>query len=262
MDNNFKKVYGELVSNFFEECSKEKIEEKVQEKHPSIFIPGVGKNYGKVQPKIVYIGIDNNGWRDLAKDINDYKMVRDNKEKLDGFLNEIINFSSECLDKQKPLNEWYSSFWEFIFKSQKKLFEKYNGNETIDEATLQTSFAWANTNSMELFHHIKNEDKNIYEYIKDKSKQFDSLKVILQALESKPDLVIILNWNEEVDYLNTKVIDEEKQDEKHLQYYKAKYNEIEVPVIWTAHPRYLGTAGGNDYYINEILNIIKEKKIF
>lgn len=262
MLDNFKNVYSSLVVNFFEECIKENIEERVQKEHPSIFIPGVGESYENIKPKVLYIGIDNNGWRDLAKDINEYKLVKDNEDEKNVFLDEIVKFSSKCLNNKEPFKKWYSSFWKFVIETQEALFNEYGiqaTNVRMDENVLKTSFAWANTNSMELFSHIKNEDKTIYNYIKDKSKEFDSLNIILQALEQKTDLVIILNWSEEVDYLGMEIIDEEKQDEKHLQYYRAKNNDVEVQVIWTAHPRYLSANGGSNYYIKQIIQIIKEK---
>ena len=270
MDNNFKKVYGELVINFFEECSKKKIEEKIGEKYPSLFVPGVGENYANINPKIMYVGIDNNGWYDLASDINRYKLAKNNEEKINEFLDDVINRASDSLNAKNPFGDWKSMFWNFIFEMQKALYNEYNkkklGKELeIDDELLKTSFAWGNANAIELYEHVENADKDqhIHNEIKKLSKELDSLYIALQGLELKPDLVIILNWGEEWKYVKMNKVDEDKtQDKEHLHYYLAEENDIKVPIIWTAHPQYLNRVGGFKEYINKIIDLTKEKKIF
>lgn len=264
MNEKFVNAYKNDVLEFFKNCSKEKIDEKVSEEYPSLFIPGIGKNYSKITPKIMYVGIDNNGWRDLGKQIREYNMIKNDETKLNDFASDIINFSSQKLDEQLPFVEWKFSFWEFIERMQTAVLNKYGKGKEINEEVIRTSFVWSNTNSIELFDHIKNEDSDeeVHKKIKEFSKPFDSLYKTISALTDKPDLVIILSWNEDESDYTCMEINKKKDYEHHLQYFEVSKDNITIPIIWTAHPRYLSTKEGLQHYIDASLNIIEKEKIF
>lgn len=271
MKEKYTKMYKKLLKEFFEKCKGIQFDNITS--IPSIFIPGIGKNYSSAKHKILYIGIDTNDWFDLKKDIEDYKLQGDD------FIEKYISRTSNFLnDIENIYNNCYSQFWEFIFRFQFKIYNiEYNEKNIINNFNdALNSFAWGNSNAIEKEEHYRKHIvgsydvmRESYKKIKNNSKEFDKLDNVLRCLPEKPDLIIILNWSENLKYIGKEYIKQslefEKADEMKIELYKHQENDCYI--LWTRHPysmnfyKTLFDKKKVEYYVDKIYDIVKNKQI-
>ena len=268
----FNDVYSKRLTDFFEKCLNKV--DSIPDDMSSIFIPGVGENYFNSEKKVLFIGIDNNGWFKLKEEVKKYANAQDKQETIKQYLG-IASEKLENLCHAKTGNEkegWYngnSKFWEFIMKFQMKLrkpdFELRKLEQCLKDDQIEnyrtdlTSFAWGNCNAIQL---NRNSDfnENDYNSITELSSQFNHLSIMTEALN--PDVVIILNWGEEEKFiqpLNDAGIYKCKKEERvgvgkvKVYSYEAEDSKL-PPVIWTYHPQ--GMARANEGDINSVVEHI------
>lgn len=233
-ENLIKKVLDEAIAMDIKELPKET---------PSLFIPGKGKCYDKCEKRVLYIGKDTNGWRDLMEDINTYKNSDAQKESV---IDDIMQYASKALEANKPLNCWggkgQSQYWDFVLEMQAKILgveDKYS-----DEVT--QSFAWGNSSVLQNLHLI-DELSNCEQYKKLRdiaNEGKDDRNKVLNAMIDmfKPDIIIILNWDEYATFLSE---DAKKIADGCVGKIKWEYHELEdMCILWTYHPRGMITGGG------------------
>lgn len=240
-----------IKSTYYESLIKKVLDEaitmdtkKIPEKTPSLFVPGKGRLYDDCDKRVLYIGKDTNGWRDLKNDIDRYKNSDNEREIV---VQEIMQYASKELETNKPLNDWggkgQSQYWDFILEMQAKILgaaDKYS-----DEVT--QSFAWGNCSVLQNLN-LSNELSKCEEYKKLRNianeGKYDRSKVLNAMIDMfNPNMIIILNWDEYATFAgeNAKKIADGCVEEIKWEYYELEEDRC---ILWTYHPRGMITRGG------------------
>jgi hypothetical protein len=293
MKNKLIEVYIPVLDKIYTEVNKIDIKER-NYVIPDIFVPGVGKSYSRAYKKILFVGIDTNGWYSINESACKYKSETDVTKKRE-LLEGIISRASNDLKYNEHIDKWWgngtSKFWDYIFKLQIyinnfKVLEKgecfINGTSKLRKEWLEgqkevtQNFAWANTKLLQEL----NLDKNIMEsyfynkisefVYKKKEDRFEVFKLMIESLQ--PDIIIILNWNEYLDFIGNyeetstyhsecKVIDGHKELCKEMikiEYYRLVSGQH---VFWTYHPTATVFRGGVDIWVKSMYEFMKDKKV-
>jgi len=242
--------YKEKIGTFIKSM------EGIRTEHlPEPFLPVVGENYGGRYPKIVFWGWETrdakrlSDWLDYVKsnEMNAFDWFADYFDEF-AFVNWRSNFNND--------------FWSFNLKVLSAINgitdwqELYRNPSSYSE--LLSSFAWANTDSIERYEVTAKKQgatKENWTKLKEASSIFDSAKLIIDSLE--PDIIILVNWNKEEDWLleglNIKL---ESEPQDFLWYYKTENPTTQI--FWTSHPRGHNSKGINqDKIVSDISEIFK-----
>lgn len=222
-----------------------------------LFIPYTFENYHSAQKKIFYMGRDTAGWIKFEEMIEDYK---------NGSLNEYLDKNSKVVTVQgknenssdtHSLKEGWNidNKWDFWRYSQKLHLYITLGMTDIDitqltddEYQIIEEMGYGNLNSLEHDRTLQTldyygTDKKCWDVIQDKdkfnelrqaSRRLDRIKHVLDAY--RPDLIIIMNWEDRMDIFEGLEINEIKDfyiDKLRSVYEIPEYN---TKVIWTNHP--------------------------
>ena len=222
-----------------------------------LFIPYTFENYHSAQKKIFYIGRDTFGWIKFKEMMEDYK---------NGLLNEYLDKNSNVVtvqgknesssDTHSLKEEWNkNNKWDFWKYSQKLHLYINLGKKdtditklTDDEYQIIEEMGYGNLNSLEHDRTLQTldyygTDKKCWDVIQDKdkfnelrqaSRRLDRIKHVLDAY--RPDLIIIMNWEDRMDIFEGLEINEIKDfyiDKLRSVYEIPEYN---TKVIWTNHP--------------------------
>ena len=222
-----------------------------------LFIPYSFENYHSAQKKIFYIGRDTFGWIKFKEMMEDYK---------NGLLNEYLDKNSNVVtvqgknesssDTHSLKEEWNkNNKWDFWKYSQKLHLYINLGKKDIDitkltddEYQIIEEMGYGNLNSLEHDRTLQTldyygTDKKCWDVIQDKdkfnelrqaSRRLDRIKHVLDAY--RPDLIIIMNWEDRMDIFEGLEINEIKDfyiDKLRSVYEIPEYN---TKVIWTNHP--------------------------
>jgi len=248
---NFINIYKSLATEFINKIKNLKGMEGI----PEPFLPVYGKNFEKVKCKIAFVGKETKSYGSITNFIEDFIKHPENalfreEGEFDEF--EFTNWT----------NNFKTSFWDFVLQFLAK-FYKLQDWEILKEqqhTDILSSFAWCNTNAIERYEvsaQGKNVDYETWLKVKNASIVFDNAEYLIKSL--KPNVLIILNWEENLEWLTKNVVENIKPIEigDHLQYYYLKNYDIHV--YWTAHPRWLSANVGFDYIIDKIINDITKK---
>jgi hypothetical protein len=265
--------YQTKFEKFLQEIKQKHDEEKLKDCFLP-HIPGWGKEYFSTEKRVLYIGIETNGWVRFDEFLEEYK-----EEKEEEKIKKYVKSSKESIEGYKFLI-WLSNsaFWEFILKLQfeihgmkyeefdrvwrepKNLIDIIKDIEEKFRMPLQ-SFCWANTNSMEEFKGQEKTVKRIWDDVKQiAEKEFDSLDLIVKIL--KPKLVVILNGSMPSRFYSNiiKKWEEISTDKKFIYYaYKDNIDNINTHFIWTYHPQYMKRKQSFKPHLEEISKLIKDK---
>jgi len=249
-------IYKSLINDFCKETNQYKNKIDI----PGIFIPHGLSKYNCAKKKYFYIGRDTNDWCKF---------------------NELITFYEENnIEKYIEENNWPTSsdeFLEYTNNSQggfwtlaAKLHLKLNGIQEDIQINTQMKneykeileeMGYGNLNSIETKQSLQNRsqwesiDKSIYEDIKQKSKRFDRLKLILDIYN--PDYIFIFNWDADENLAFTD-LQFERLEHQNIENVCSVYyvKENNTKIIWTIHPNNLRFKGMN---INDLITIILER---
>jgi len=224
---------------------------------PEPHLPCIGADYLKSKYKLAFFGKETNGWGALKDFILDAKVdllkaLQRNEGEFDDLA--FVDWT----------NNFKTSFWDFILKFL-SVFYCINDVETLKNNkkyhTLLRSFIWGNTNSIERYEKIAKRNPVLYDNwkkIKESSSIFDNPKYILEIY--KPNILFILNRDENEEWLtNTgNISGPDKVDENIHYYYKSN---TKTHVLWLVHPRWAAPNIGFEKYIDQIIRIIKTKKV-
>lgn len=242
--------YSNKISEFVDS-----VKEYADNRLPVPFIPIIGDNYGKILPKVLFMGWETRDSKDLANWINE---VEASKEKAfswwgdefteleylnwkSNFNNDFWSFNLKILGKIHGVKDWRD-----LYRVKDKYFE------------ILSSFAWANTDSIERFEvTAQNLGANYQDWLRLKaaSRIFDDFKFIIEILE--PDLVILMNWDQTEEWLlNGLKIIYESEPQEFLWYYEC--DEPKMHLFWTSHPRGHQQKGINqDLVVDDIVTVYR-----
>jgi hypothetical protein len=255
VEKNFLEVYNPIINQFIESI-KEVNYENIAE--PSI--PAWGSEYENCEHKLAFVGMETN---------NQWGMPN-------GGLNNWIKFFPLDLESKKAIFLEYNNneinqftIWE---DGRKSIFLKFvkafliafyyspNTKEIRDKKILN-SFIYANVNSFVVPANAP-EGNEVWNEIKNASKIFDKAEHIVKAFG--PNIIVRLYWDRNnADYFNSYkgfLDSEESVKEKEIYYYFIK--ETNTHIYWTKHPSFMPRDKGFDFYINNIIKHIYDKKIF
>ena len=230
-------------------------------------IPIAGANYDRAEYKIAFVGMETYGWDDLERFINGMEVSPwQSVLKYQDWLNPIGILKGNG----------NATFWGFIIRFL-ETFYKIEHQKILnrrDPHPILSSFVWAETNAIERYHVTAEKngvDREIWEKVKEYSKPLDNIEHLITA--TKPKVVIITDkWvsenyifsdNDDAEilpktkYFALKLVPDE--DVKY-QYYYLREQDAHVFVI--PHPRWLGLHKLTDIYINSIIKIIEDYKIW
>jgi hypothetical protein len=208
--------YSDRIKNFLS-----KVEGIKTENLPEPFLPVVGKNYGVNHPRILFYGWETRNSKDLPTWI---QSVKDSTENAFTWFKNKSDFDN--FDFVYWRSNFNSDFWSFNLRllgkfhnlpDWRELYKNPDGYEDI-----LSSFAWANTDSIERYEVTAKGLGGCYESwkkLKEASILFDESKSMFDSLE--PNIVILVNWemSEEL-LLNGFDISYEFEPKPHLWYYK------------------------------------------
>lgn len=258
-------IYAPLVKRFVENIPQENVE-GIQAPH----MPIAGKNYDCARYKLAFVGMETKGWDSLGDFI---QKAKTNPEYAVSQYNKWLK-EDEIVKYTRP-----ASFWHFILEflsrfyaiDYKTLIRNDNDN------SLLSSFLWGNANSIERYDVSAKKlgaDYEIYNKVKEQSKEFDSINHIIQA--ANPRVVIILHKWVSDNYIlqddDVKTIANLSPKQKKVAFvenpdiecnYKYMYlREQHTHVFVLPHPRWINANGGNKKYINSIIEVMKSLKIW
>ncbi|HMG68462.1 MAG TPA: hypothetical protein VK588_12280 [Chitinophagaceae bacterium] len=253
---------SDILDKKFTNCYTPKIKEFVAliegENHrllPEPFIPVYGKGYSKSPVKIMFMGWETRKAHGLEEFV---KCANENMQ------DALYWFSEEFDDFE--FRHWRSNlgkdFWTFNLRFLAKFHGVADWKEFVrdDEkhGHILNGFAWANCDSIERYNvTAQNNGVSISDWrkIKAASEIFDSPQLIFNALE--PDLVILLHWQEEEDWLLAGLqVVSESEPHPYLWHYNCLLNSREIQIFWTRHPRGMPNMGIDyDIIIDEIISI-------
>ena len=287
------KVYISVLEKIYKEVNKMENTE-IDPNIPDVFIPGVGKLYAYNDKRILYMGKDTNGWHSMKDSASTYGIEKSEVKKQE-ILEGIVSRASNALDTNEHIEWWNggkSQFWDYIFRLQayiNNLSEaegyRYESNETSklpkewlkENEKITQSFAWANTKllqelnldkciteskfykKMSNFTHKKEEERN------------EVFKLALEAL--KPDIIVILNWDEYLTFIG-KYVDkgsyydeytgESADNQLNIEQIKIEYYKLDSGqhVFWTYHPRGTVNRGGVELWVQAMFRYMKDKQVF
>lgn len=207
--------------------------------------------YGASGPKVFYIGRDTNGWHEYDWMMGLYK---------EGHL-------SNYIDKQWPTSPqdmmgWKNrmTFWTVVSKLHIYInhgiilprLEDY----TEEQKRCLMSLGFGNFNCIEVPASLQREgaweqiDKEKYWIFKEKSRQFDRLKVILDLYE--PDVVYLLSWVDDPVFLDGLKLHEDVSLQK--DHWRCVYSVegYKTTIIWTSHPTHFAHV-----YTQDVNTLVK-----
>lgn len=201
---------------------------------PEPCLPVIGQNYGKKYPKILFWGWETRDARSLEKWLDFVK-----EDEMDAF--EWVSDEFNDFEFVYWRSNFNNDFWSFNLKVLGKLYGLEDWRELYrnpnNHSEILSSFAWANTDSIERYEVTAQKlgaDYESWKQLKKASTKFDSAKLIIDCLE--PDLIILENWNKEEDWLlNGLKIIEESEPQQFLWHYK--FEKPNTQLFWTKHPR-------------------------
>jgi hypothetical protein len=254
MYSNFKGQYCKLIDQFVDSLGSFNANGM-----PAIHIPIIGNEYENFHTKICFFGIETYGWHSFQKFMEAYA---GNGEKV-GSTEKAFDYLTKSTSPINYLdwtNNFHTSFWDYIFDFLIFFYKlpklKFTDNENFKN--LLESFIWGNTNSMERYETSAKGEGALYndwEHIKKASKIFDTASYVLNIC--KPDILLIMNWNEDEYWLTGKEKIEHFVIDSHHWYYKIK----NTHVYWLPHPRYTSSNGiGFDKSIELIVNDYESRK--
>jgi hypothetical protein len=255
MDNVYEN-YDKLLSKFYND-----IKDFGDIGIYGLFLPNVMENYFTSSKKYFYMGRDTYYWKDY-KDMLDLLKNQN--------YDDYIKLNNEWLSPKSIIeysNNSAGAFWTTIIKLHLKLnhYNLQNVNDITEEETnCLRSLGWGNLNSIEVPQSLEKEvdwdviDKDKYWKIKDASKSFDKIKLIIDTFQ--PDYIFIFNWcdsdkeNEVFESLNP-IWNKDEYIENVISTYNFK--EYKTKIIWCPHPaRFSYISYNNDQIIEEIMKRI------
>ncbi len=254
LNKNFKDVYSPLLSDLKKEL--EKIVTSLTG-IPELFFPIYGKNYEYVKHKIAFVGMETRGYGSLE----DMRRHLDLAEDLTDILFRIED-EFDDLEFTKWTNNFGKSFWDYILQFLAAYYQIDDWKDLKNQKNkyILSSFLWGNSSALERYKitaQQKGADYSLWENIKSISRKFDSLELLIRA--AKPDIVIILNWELDKEYLQMKdmTLSEPESIDDHLKYYHVK--ETNTHVIHHAHPNWINREVGYERSIANLIETINTK---
>jgi len=201
---------------------------------PVPFIPVIGKNYGIKLPKILFLGWETRGSKNLA----------DWVKEVEEFIEKAFTWYGDEFTDLEYLNwkiNFNNDFWSFNLKLLGKIHNIKDWRDLYRDPDayfdILSSFAWANTDSIERYEvtaqklGARQED---WARLKEASRIFDNFKLLTDTLE--PEIVVLMNGEMSEDWLlNDIKIKFESEPQEFLWYYECE--EPKMHLFWTSHPR-------------------------
>jgi hypothetical protein len=259
MSIHYKEVYLPLLTEFYKtikdiDCSG----------IPFPWLPEYADEYDECveqKRKIVFIGIDTK--RNDAVSGNDLERF---KELLKSDAERAL-FSWDY-EFDNEISKWANgnNFIGYMYQLVATLnnvddWKKIKNQNTEKHKCISRSFVYANSNIIEGYA-VSSEKNNVkldnYKKIKNASVIFDKLSNIIQAFE--PNVIIINNWSIEKQYFDGIDIKWIRYSD-YIEYcfFYSKYNDQNILLIHTCHPRYMSKIGGKKNIIKNICNLIKQE---
>lgn len=254
LDLKFSEYYTPKINQFISLIEGENLKNL-----PEPFLPVYGKGYCDSPARIMFMGWETRGGRDLKEFVETAK-----KE-----LNSALYWMSDDFEFRWWKSNFGSDFWTFNLKFLAKFHGMNNWKDFLYNYTgeqhehILNSFAWANCDAIERFEVTAQKQgvlKEDWQKVKNASEIFDSPQLIFKAL--KPDLVILEYWHKEEDWLlnGIKVITE-SEPHPYLWHYNCLIDEKPMQLFWTHHPRAMPNKEIEyDTLIDEIISIYNSNK--
>jgi hypothetical protein len=189
----------------------------------------IGQLYEKARVKMAFFGIETNGWGSMNKFMTRYK-----KSPVEAYDYLTDQDNAEYLEwRNNPGSSFFDYIATFLTNFYSLDISVFDSPEGID---LISSFIWGNTNAIEQFEtsaqgkRAKYED---WEQVKKASRPFDTARYVLNIC--RPDVLVILNWNETEEWLTGKAKIKPETLGDHHWYYGLPHTHV----YWTAHPHWL-----------------------
>lgn len=224
---------------------------------PEPFLPVIGSSYGMKLPKILFYGWETRGCKSLVKWIGEIHQSKNN-----AFTWWQGDFDELAFVKWR--SNFNQDFWSFNLRLLAKIHNVPDWKELyknpFDNEDILSSFAWANTDSIERYDVTAkglNACYQSWQKLKNASNIFDHSKLILESLE--PDIVILFKWDASREWLFKDLeIKEESKNKNYLWYYEISKPNLHL--FWTSHPRGYQQRGLNaDEMVEDIVSIYRGK---
>lgn len=231
IDEKFKRTYSEKIQRFIVAVNDFNLKNI-----PEPFIPVYGKTYSTTPVKIMFMGWETRNAHSLLEFVD---CASSN-------IDELLYWFNEEFDEFEFLywrSNFGTDFWTFNLKFLAHFYDLKDWKELTknpeDHETILSSFAWANCDSIERYEVTAQKHGVVFsdwKRVKDASIIFDNPQLIFGSLE--PDIVILLHWHKEEDWLlNGIEVLEEAILKPHLWWYKCRLHGREFQIFWTYHPR-------------------------
>ena len=207
---------------------------------PEPHLPVLGANYGKKYPKVLFWGWETRNAKSLPEWV---KKVKQSKSHAFSWFEESFE-DFEFVTWKSNFNQ---DFWSFNLR----ILAKLNGlpdwkelyRNRYEYADILSSFAWANTNSIERFEVTAQKLGGCYESwtrLNEAGKIFDSAILIINSI--KPDIIVLEHWKASEDWLLEGLkINYKSIPDEHLWYYEI--GKPKTHIFWTPHPRGFNKRG-------------------
>jgi hypothetical protein len=246
-------VYKPLVERFIDAIKHVKCKGL-----PEPFFPVFGREYATANTRIVFAGMETRGCGNLVEFL-------DHVDLNSAIFRNVAEFDKHAFLKwgNRPANDFFGFVLKFL--------AKFHGvadwrSLRAERPEILSSFAWANTNSIERYHvtakgnGVKWED---WKAIKDASAILDDLGNIMASLS--PNVLVLLNWGSSGGHsrLNEWIKSGLGRNstclevEDHLLWLESP--DCPTRVLWTAHPTWTNKNRDFDAFVAKCANVVKDR---